>query len=537
MSPFSVAVQILKAIIATGNASRGFVSLYDTLAGNGGVGAILDKLDAIQKELSHGLNRVAAAVNNNTYRDDWRIRTQQLDEIQSAYRPIVHALETLTPEHRVVFRGRDLTLVEWCETGITDSDANSGALTTLAFQLEKLENLLSTGGTTANPSLLDVWELLCSAAAENRSPGFVGQTQYTLTLSLMLQIFGMLGVIVVTHDVLRELYLKKKPDGKYRFASLRPLVQRRFGDVQTPGTVWGTFASRLDAMIASAPPDTQYGKCMTSSDNGLQVAAASPPARFTIKHGRKTVSLLCVCTTKLVAPPGSYIGGVRLRVDTADYLIKMEFPLAGEVPGATRVLYLEAVPVSIGPNLVMTPGSWQSNRRGEWKAIGTLLEVHSPPTLINAFGISRSTSARVRAYFNTTYAKPPVITKVDQYAVVTGLWLRPCCGGTRLGLWLRYSTLNLSNPAEPLLTNPIWVEPSLGSGSTSLTVSTHGIGAADQRPAGTTDFFPASNATFIASHPPIDDKACLGVALQNALPLHRLTWLQPAAVFGPDGSD
>jgi hypothetical protein len=537
-------LSIAESVLSVTDAAHGVAGVYELLTGTDGASAVLAKLDAMERSITSGLYDVVKAVNNETARADWRIRTQQLDEIQLAYRPILTSLATLTPEHTLEHDGMEITLVRWCETG-TGTDVNSGALTILSTQMRRLADLFMTGGTAANPSLLDTWTALCTAAAVNRTSGFVGQTRYTLTFSLMQQVFGMMSVMVLAHEGALALYVQDRPenpDSPFKFRSIRSLVKQQFGDVRSPGTVWGTFGRYLDAAIAPAAPVVQYGACMTTPDNGPDAAAVSNSPVL----GGQAYDIrdrFWVSTAGLVAPRDTYFSGVRLRVGTA-YGVETSVRVIHGEPGppaqyaATQpIVYPEVLPVRIGAGLVTTPGKWQGNRKAQAEfPIRDLKELASLP---NRIEVTRNPAL---ACFNTSYAEPPAVSGPDRYAVITGvrLALRP---RNRIAVFVHYSTLDLSNPAKPSLTEIGWAAPPKRSdtffgvgGAKDWPVD---INAVDNRAAGTTNHFPASNATFVACNPTLSSTGdanhgtCIGLALQNALPLHRLTWLQPATVYGP----
>jgi hypothetical protein len=541
VNTLSRVAKISKAASAMAAAIDLGMSVYGLLTGTDGASRILSKLDSMQETLTRALRDIESAVDNNTSQANWRSWSTLLRDIQLSYQPIISSLATLTPEHRLVHDGMNTTLVEWCETG-----AGPGALTILSRQLSSLEHLFLTGGSVGVPSLLDAWEDFCDTALRHSPAEFAGQTRYTLTFSFMQQIFGMAGAIVVAHDGMLTLYLKDKPENPRCFAPLRPEVTRLFGDADTEGTVWNAFAQRLDAAIAPAPPVAQYGRCMVSPDNGPEAAAASSTEvlgnqRFGIEDQ------FYVSTGGLLAPGDTYFSGVRLRVDTAHGIRKRSISIRGQPGypmhdyGTQPIIYLEVLPVRISAGLVISVGSWERNSKAQ--ANFSVRDIQKLPFMEDRIEVVPAGSI---ARFNTAYAAPPAVTGPDRYPVITGVQLA-LRHGKRITLQLQYSTLDLSNPAAPSITGGAWAEPPQ-SATTYFAVGGAddwpvAINAVDHRAAGTTDHFPASNATFVASNPTVsrtrdaDPGTCIGLAVQNAFPLHRLTWLQPAAVYGPGAAD
>ncbi|HSU16161.1 hypothetical protein [Longimicrobium sp.] len=532
MPAFSNIVSIAKSFSTLAGAIEDASKVFDILTGNDGMSSIVAAIGSLDNVFSQGMAQVVTAVNNSTYQEQWSARILELESIQAASLPLLEQLATLTPTHRIVQAGVEMPLVRWCETGVGNG-LESGALTILSSQLSILGNLFLSGGSSADPPILTIWQRVCQAAAANGMPGFVGQTQYTLTLQLMQQVYGMVGSMVFAHESALALYKADNPANPHNFVSLRPLVSQLFGNVSTANTVWNAFAGPLASAIAPGEPAVQYGACMTSCDNG----SAATPFTSTAVLGNQDfqyTAAFYASGVQLIAPAGTYFGGLRLQVEPAfNEMLTLD----------EAMLYLQAMPVTIGPNLAMNPGSWMGSAPHSVN-VGFILD--NPP--VSGVDLASNPAYVMQpdgdnyAYFNTSYAQPPLVSGPNRYAVITGFQMVSCYGN-RIGLAVQYSTLDLSAPDSPTLSEPTWVQPNPeadsffaigGWDNWGVTVT-----AADTRPAGTTDYFPATNATIVASRPTVQSSVnesqgtYIGVALQNSLPLHTLPWLQADASFGP----
>jgi hypothetical protein len=487
------------------------------LTGDNGAQQICDQLNNIMEVLNQEFQDVVNASHAEAALQQWQAYSSQISNIQSACLNYTSALSTLAAKNNTYYidwEGQQITFQSWCE-GTSGENGSGGALTQLEFLLQNLWNSFSTDGID-DTSLIQAWTNLITSALQSTAPPYLDQTQFTLMLQLMQQIFSMLAAIYYTHESALGLYYALFPANPYNYISSKNDVVRWFGEFGVAETVWGYFGEYLENCITNNNiiydlSSQQYPIIATSGDS-------VGPGHYTSISGSGSATDPGYVFTD---PVSVYQEGANQFFGNLQF-VSQSLLVDGD-PYNLNLIYLQGTILTVGPGVNFsvtgtTPPPPQTPNQGSFVCL---------------WGGDPGNGSY--PYLARDIASAPAQSNSNVMNVVTGFqFVTPPDSngqpGNQIRLAVQFAQLDITDPANPIVTqqsaeyvSPPGVQYISVQGWANNPVEINYI---DLRPAGTNDNFPLTNISISQTNPTGSGNQ-VGLVLQNALPLYQATWFQP----------
>jgi hypothetical protein len=517
-----------------------------------------DKPSAVELLLEHiesELNLLVELEEQKIIEDYWEPYGKALNDINSILQEISNVLSTIKSQDGVfLVTNGDENMIDikvWFEQ--TYSNPNStiystkyqASIKTVLYQLTEVDpptfkdapkysivqpfvpQSFLPGGIVPFQNWLDIATLVNSSNNINGGVQFKNKSNFDIGLSMVSQVFNMVGTIYLIHDSIAVICGSQD--------SILPQIEQNIGCYTLPSaginsTAWGNIGNILDGLI------NQPGDEIDTSDRGnydQQIPAKS--------------TLVSAYSSDCYTGPDNWTAGypsfVTFEVTTQSLNLNVENHCFGslqfiELPSlgnntnadggyGNYFVLLQGTPIQIGSNLRLTALSASPTA-------DSLPFTDPNYRFSDDYGTYYNGMIYPLNYTNVLYAQPnedTISNPNNVFNVITGFKVSQMQSGSgaRLGLSLQFGQLDISDITNPKITivDSAFVDSGWDNQGMAYTVFS---AYADLRPAGTYDTTGAlipsiiTNASILNTGP---GGGRIGLSAKTALPLFRSDFFQP----------
>ena len=343
---FNTLLTIIDGIKKLCDASKNIDSAYKEISGDGsgkgGAELIANAIKELDSDVRGGFKSVVDELKIERIQENWHPISASLDEIYNTAKQRIDEFGKLTRvksksgNHYIYNINYNDTFTvefkEWC----VGFDRNKVTYVGVFSELSKFigpigykgpnddKKMVSLDGMftqlVTGPSILEVWNSAIGHAQESSSAApifekYKNRTQYNLCISLMAEIYSILGMLIYVHDG-AKMFLSSI-DGKQRndIPFLLPTIKNLFGSVSAFGTVWADFRDQLDSIsdypkysgkgVVNIDPKSQIRICSMSCDENT-----SHPQHY----DQSLNGILFVVTAPCTLTDNKFFSAIRIKV-------------------------------------------------------------------------------------------------------------------------------------------------------------------------------------------------------------------------------
>ncbi|MBS1638382.1 MAG: hypothetical protein JST26_20880 [Bacteroidetes bacterium] len=445
-------------------------------------------LAAIETELEVGFTNVINAINASQDLDNWNTNFQPtFDRLATYISTYSNTLSTLTPVDSTLFPsgfsiiapdGSPTDFELWALLGSNNIITINGTQFVTLPMVDLYESISPQNGTSLYNLFIDVpfghtifdvyYALLNDAAQDSGNQQlavFNGSTKLENLDLLRNVVYNLLISIVFLYEAIRTLLslINNSNNSQY---SLKETIQKKYGNYQTPGTVWGCFGEQytnllnnpilpLSGGVIEIDPIAQINTSAVTQDNWTKITNSDSDDCCYMPNVYFAGSFSTMSDANIIYPNqpsgsvGSYIVALRftqitsqvspsqnVQVNPGGYLLQCQVAsITKDSKG--NISYQVDTNWYPSPNDPLVQDGWQVSYIG---ALQVYSYTNSAVLLNDSSGNPPSD--------NTMAFIPPVQTSVaDGINVATGIQLQMV--GNRMAIALQYGVLNMSMPLTP----------------------------------------------------------------------------------------